>query len=148
MLSKPFSTVMQVLLGDTRVEPCPICQKEDTRLSAMNLAGRCYGSCGSVKLEKLYDLVLSPRAARREEVRAMTRLANASRGLELVSRLHRGRQQAENAPRGGARELPALSGVTKDCTFLGNQENILADARQILVESRESSDTATRLSWS
>ena len=60
----PFRTVMGTLLGTDRVSPCPICQAEGTSLSALDQVGRCYGSCGTVKLEQLYDLFLAPRTAK------------------------------------------------------------------------------------
>ena len=57
----PFRTVMRVLTGKEMVAPCPICAQTGSKLSALHHAGRCYGSCGNVKLHQLYDLVLAPR---------------------------------------------------------------------------------------
>ena len=57
---------MEILTGRTAVEPCPICGKGGTKLSALSLGGQCYGSCGKVKLAQLYDLVLTPRATGKE----------------------------------------------------------------------------------
>jgi hypothetical protein len=36
-------------------------------MSAIDHVGRCYGSCGTVKLEQLYDVFLAPRATKRKE---------------------------------------------------------------------------------
>ncbi len=67
MCSAPFKTVFSVLTGSDSVSPCPICRGEGTKLSALDYAGSCYGSCGTVKLETLYDLVLAPRPAKKED---------------------------------------------------------------------------------
>jgi hypothetical protein len=67
MLRSPFRTVMGILLGADRVSPCPICGAEGTSLSALDQSGRCYGACGTVKLERLYDLFLAPRTAKGKE---------------------------------------------------------------------------------
>ncbi len=67
MCSAPFKTVFNILTGGDSISPCPVCGGEGTKLSAMDYAGRCYGSCGMVKLETLYDLVLSPRPEKKEK---------------------------------------------------------------------------------
>jgi hypothetical protein len=67
MLRSPFRTVMRILLGADRVSPCAICGAEGSTLSALDHVGRCYGSCGTVKLEQIYDVFLAPRATRRKE---------------------------------------------------------------------------------
>jgi hypothetical protein len=67
MVRSPFRTVMGILLGADRMSPCPVCQAEGTSLSALDQVGRCYGSCGTVKLERLYDLFLAPRTAKGKE---------------------------------------------------------------------------------
>jgi len=61
MARTPFRTLLKILSGSERLQPCPICRKAGTTLSAMDFAGRCYGSCGTVKLDRLYDAVLVPR---------------------------------------------------------------------------------------
>lgn len=61
MTDAPFSTVMNILAGSTQLEPCPICANEESRLTGLNYVGRCYGSCGTVKLEQLYDVLFAPR---------------------------------------------------------------------------------------
>jgi hypothetical protein len=61
MARSPFKTVMGILLGAGRVAPCPICRVEGSSLSALDREGRCYGGCGKVKLERLYDVFLAPR---------------------------------------------------------------------------------------
>jgi len=57
-----------------------------------------------------------------------------SRGAALAERLERGRRRAERAPRPGTRDLPVLRGVKPSSVFTLPQENVLADARRILVE--------------
>jgi hypothetical protein len=61
MVRAPFRTVMHILLGGDRVMPCPVCRTEGTSLTALDHVGRCYGSCGKVKVDQLYDLFLAPR---------------------------------------------------------------------------------------
>jgi hypothetical protein len=61
MCAAPFRTVLTVLAGTGSVTPCPICGHQDTELKAQEYLGFCYGSCGKVKLEALYDSVLAPR---------------------------------------------------------------------------------------
>jgi hypothetical protein len=67
MVRSPFRTVMGILLGADRISPCPICGAEGSTLSAIDHVGRCYGSCGTVKLEQLYDVFLAPRVTKRKE---------------------------------------------------------------------------------
>ena len=66
LVAAPFRTVMRILTGSETIEPCPICEKADSKLSAQDRAGLCYGSCGKVKLADLYDLVLKLRNAGKE----------------------------------------------------------------------------------
>lgn len=61
MCNAPFRTVMRILTGSDRLTPCPLCKKENSTLAALNQKGSCYSGCGSVKLERLYDLVLAHR---------------------------------------------------------------------------------------
>jgi hypothetical protein len=68
MVQSPFRTLMGILLGADRVSPCPVCRVEGTSLAALDQVGRCYGSCGNVKLEQLYDVFLAPRKPQRKEV--------------------------------------------------------------------------------
>ncbi|NLX98442.1 MAG: hypothetical protein GXY83_19965 [Rhodopirellula sp.] len=69
MCKTPFRTVMTILTGTNRLTPCPICQGEATTLSALDYSGQCYGGCGKIKLQQLYDLVLQPRDRKHEEGR-------------------------------------------------------------------------------
>jgi hypothetical protein len=62
MVSAPFRTVLQILAGQESVSPCPLCGVEDTKLNADKYRGYCYGSCGKVGVEELYDAVLVPRS--------------------------------------------------------------------------------------
>ena len=65
----------------------------------------------------------------------MTRSTGNSRGADLVERLRRGRQQAERAARSGARHLPKIHGLTPSNQFFYPMENVLAETREILIES-------------
>ena len=47
--------------GKRKLSPCPVCNKETSTLSALGGIGHCYGNCGKVKLEQLFDLVFAPR---------------------------------------------------------------------------------------
>ena len=58
-----------------------------------------------------------------------------SRGQDLADRLFAACGLAENAPLPGARDLPALTGLTQDCAYLQPLENVAARARKILVDS-------------
>ena len=72
MRHAPFKTVMRILGGSDRLTPCPICGKDGSRLSAMDRVGQCYGSCGTVRLEQLYDAVLAPRSTKKQEADHVT----------------------------------------------------------------------------
>jgi hypothetical protein len=65
MTSSWFRVVFEILTGTDRLSPCPICKKEGSILSAIDHAGRCYGSCGTVKLDRLYDAILKPRDSKK-----------------------------------------------------------------------------------
>jgi hypothetical protein len=62
MVRTPFRTVAGILFGADRITPCPVCGTEGSSLSVLDYAGRCYGSCGNVKIDQLYDVFLAPRA--------------------------------------------------------------------------------------
>ncbi len=62
MSRAPFRTVLGILFGPDRVAPCPVCRAEGSSLAALDVVGRCYGSCGTVRLARLYDVFLAPRA--------------------------------------------------------------------------------------
>jgi len=72
MCEQPFRTVMATLTGAERVQPCPVCKKPDSALAGGKHAGSCYG-CGTVRLEKLYDLVLAPKHAEKEKKHVKSR---------------------------------------------------------------------------
>jgi len=61
--AKPFRTIANVLFGGEHIIPCPICQADGSRLDALDKIGRCYGSCGNVRVGRLYDCFLSTRPA-------------------------------------------------------------------------------------
>jgi hypothetical protein len=66
MCEAPFATVLNILAGANKLEPCPFCEKERSQLSPLNFVGRCY-SCGNVKLDRLYNLVFAPRHSKEVE---------------------------------------------------------------------------------
>jgi hypothetical protein len=49
------------LLGELHVCPCPVCGGEGSRLDILDRIGRCYGGCGKVRLEQLFDAFFQPR---------------------------------------------------------------------------------------
>jgi hypothetical protein len=53
----PFREVATILLGGERVQPCPVCQGEDSRLDVLDHVGICYRACGKVRLAQLFDCV-------------------------------------------------------------------------------------------
>ena len=57
LIKAPFREVVAVLLGTLRVEPCPVCRRDGSRLDVLDLHGTCYGGCGRVNLETLLDQV-------------------------------------------------------------------------------------------
>lgn len=61
MVAAPFSTMMAVLAGMTAISPCPICKKDKTMLRVMDHCGICYGSCGKVTDQAIWDLLYQPR---------------------------------------------------------------------------------------
>jgi hypothetical protein len=65
--ARPFATVMSLLYPEKRVSPCPVCEGDGTRLDVLDHAGKCYGSCGTVRLAQIFDLFLKPRAAKKED---------------------------------------------------------------------------------
>jgi len=76
MCEQPFRTVMSVFTGNERVQPCPVCKKPDSALAAGKHVGTCYG-CGTVRLEKLYDLVLAPKTVEKAPKTAKKEKRNA-----------------------------------------------------------------------
>ena len=61
MKTTPFQTVMGVLAGPGKVSPCPFCQREGSTLQPGRIVGFCYGGCGNIPLQRLYELLLLPR---------------------------------------------------------------------------------------
>ena len=59
MCATPFKTVLNILSRSDVIAPCPVCEGEGTKLRSGDYRGFCYGACGNVKLEQLYDLVLT-----------------------------------------------------------------------------------------
>ncbi|MBA4192399.1 MAG: hypothetical protein C0467_30900 [Planctomycetaceae bacterium] len=64
-VTRPFATVAGLLFGVTRITPCPVCEKEGSRLDVLDHVGMCYGGCGKVSLGRIFDLFLKPRAAKK-----------------------------------------------------------------------------------
>lgn len=61
MKEAPFRTLLQTLAERDFVAPCPICGKDDSRLTGLARFGQCYGSCGRVSLNRLCGALLKPR---------------------------------------------------------------------------------------
>jgi len=57
----PVRTVMGILLGRDALSPCPLCQGESTMLAPLDHVAMCYGGCGKVGLDRVYDLFMAPR---------------------------------------------------------------------------------------
>jgi hypothetical protein len=60
----PFKEIAQPLLNAESVSPCPVCQAVGSRLDVLDRVGKCYGSCGTITLDRLYDLILKPYGRR------------------------------------------------------------------------------------
>ena len=56
-----FREVVLPLLEELRISPCPICRGENTRLDLLDWVGICYGSCGKITLEHLFEAIYMPR---------------------------------------------------------------------------------------
>ncbi len=52
----PFQTTANILAGDG--PGCPICRRPGQLLKRYAKHGQCYGGCGQVKLEQLYDIFM------------------------------------------------------------------------------------------
>lgn len=57
----PFREIATLLLGEPRVRPCPVCKAGGSRLDILDWAGMCYGNCGKITLEHLFDAIYLPR---------------------------------------------------------------------------------------
>jgi hypothetical protein len=55
----PFRVVADILLGNERMTPCPVCSGARSALAALDRVGKCYG-CGTVSLAALYEAILAP----------------------------------------------------------------------------------------
>ena len=64
MMQAPFRTVFSILAGAGELQPCPICGQASKRLVSLDRVGQCYGGCGQVDLDALYEVFLAPRTAR------------------------------------------------------------------------------------
>ena len=131
MIRTPFRTVLQILTGAERCEPCPVCGNH-----ALSRAqhGRKRDGCGTVSVEQLFGLV--PRQERRQG-------GPRPCPLEPKMTVQRHRQSAARGPPTGemavrpARESSRSSpGLTPQGLFLAPAENVLVNARQLLAESR------------
>lgn len=58
---EPFRTVAEILFGPGGQSPCPLCQRPDSRLGVQAQSGKCYGTCGNVRLGQLFDVFFPPR---------------------------------------------------------------------------------------
>lgn len=59
MRAAPFRTVAQIVFGMDRIAPCPKCNQHGSHMSALKWSGQCYGPCGKVSLDDLYDILLA-----------------------------------------------------------------------------------------
>lgn len=60
MRRQPFGTLMRIWFGAEKVSLCPVCQEDGTYLEADGAGkGRCYGPCGSVTIDELFNAVLT-----------------------------------------------------------------------------------------
>jgi hypothetical protein len=62
IVAAPFRVTAEMLVGPV-VSPCPVCRKEGTKFGILDYTGRCYGGCGKVTHEKLFDAFLLPRTS-------------------------------------------------------------------------------------
>jgi hypothetical protein len=62
LVNSPFKTFLRVLTGSTCITPCPFCGLEGTKLDALDYIGKCYGSCGKVGYQDLWEQIYQPRA--------------------------------------------------------------------------------------
>lgn len=65
--SSPFRTIARLLFGDDHVMPCPVCNAPDSKLDALDFVGKCYGGCGKVRIDQLFDVLLKVRPSRKGE---------------------------------------------------------------------------------
>ncbi len=135
LIARPFRTVSNILLGDETVAPCPLCGQEGTVLTAGDQVGKCSSRCGQIGWSRLYDLLLAPVESEAEEDRCAYSSDRTSRGNALVTRMQQGQNQVERSPMEGSRRLPVLCGVTSSGKFIKPMEDVLPDARSLLVES-------------
>jgi hypothetical protein len=63
----PFRTVARLLFGGDRTQPCPVCNRPASGLDALDFVGQCYGSCGKVRLARLFDVFLQSRPSKKEK---------------------------------------------------------------------------------
>lgn len=56
MQRSPFRTVLRVLAGSDRCDPCPVCENAGCSLAGLDFVGQCY-ECGKVPLSELFDTV-------------------------------------------------------------------------------------------
>ena len=75
----PFKEVAVVLLGGTRVSPCPVCQREGSRLDVLDRVGMCY-ACGKVTLAQILDRIYAPppQAGKEKTPAAVKKVATAT----------------------------------------------------------------------
>jgi hypothetical protein len=72
LVDAPFREVAVVLLGQTRVSPCPVCRRDGSRLDVADRIGHCYGGCGKVSPDQFLDAVYQrlEQASKKRERRA------------------------------------------------------------------------------
>lgn len=63
-VNRPFATVAGLLYPSNRISPCPVCFADGSHLDVLDGVGKCYGSCGKVRVGQIMDRFLSARPAK------------------------------------------------------------------------------------
>ncbi|HUE74864.1 MAG TPA: hypothetical protein VMP01_28615 [Pirellulaceae bacterium] len=119
----PFASIAGALLGNTSAEPCPVCKKVGSRLAALDHRGRCYGSCGTVTLEMLWDGLFRPRSNKHK----------VSRAAALGNRLKKARARFSAVSVPGRQSLHVLRDVSPGGNIARDFDAKLAEMSQLLL---------------
>lgn len=119
----PFASIAGVLLGDPSAARCPICNGADSRLAALDHQGRCYGSCGTVTLEGLWDRIYCTRSDQRK----------LSRGATLAKRFKKACSRFSSFAVPGRQSRHILRGIATNGNVAGDYDAKLAEMTQLLI---------------
>jgi hypothetical protein len=72
LVQAPFREVACILLGEERVQPCPVCLGAGTRLDVLDRVGLCYGGCSKVTGDRLFERILMPRPSPSEKTKKVS----------------------------------------------------------------------------